>query len=163
MTRDPESQPEGGVVVDAGSAGRAESFGRYLFRERELRGMSLEHVADATRIGLTHLRAMESDDFSRMPGRVFALGYVRGIARVVGLDPDDAVLRFEEAWRGAFPEGEQVERRPPLRGHSKARPKRHGRVRGKRRRAPVKMLPVLLFFALMLGLLLWSLARFNGQ
>lgn len=74
----------------------AESFGRYLIRERELRGMTLQQVADTTRIGASNLKALEQDDQSRLPARVFVLGYIRAYAQAIGLDADQAVLRYDE-------------------------------------------------------------------
>ena len=94
-------------------AGAAESFGRYLVRERELRGMSLAQIADQTRINASNLRALEQDDLSRLPARVFVLGHIRAYAQAIGLNQDDAVLRFEEyLQRSAPPEDEEQSRRP---------------------------------------------------
>jgi cytoskeletal protein RodZ len=77
----------------------AESFGRYLRRERELRGITLEQIAETTRIGLMHLRALESEVPDRSTARVFVVGYLRAYARAIGLDEDETVLRFEECYR----------------------------------------------------------------
>ena len=82
----------------AEAAGGADSFGRYLRQERELRGVSLEQIAEQTRIGVGNLRALERDELARLPARVFLLGFVRSYAEAIGLDPDEAALRFEEWW-----------------------------------------------------------------
>jgi len=71
-------------------------FGRYLVQQRELRGLSREEVSQATRIAVGVLSALEEGRAERLPGRVFVLHYVRAYARAIGLQPDDAVLRFEE-------------------------------------------------------------------
>ena len=73
-----------------------EAFGKFLSQQRELRGMSKEEVATATRIPLSVLGALESGHVERLPGRVFVVNYIRAYATVIGLNPDDAVLRFEE-------------------------------------------------------------------
>ncbi len=89
-----------------------ETFGQYLVRERELRGFSLAQIADQTRIGQGNLRALEQDDLSRLPARVFVLGYIKAYAHAIGLNPDEAVLRYEEhAQKLAPPEEGQVLRR----------------------------------------------------
>ena len=49
-----------------------ESIGSYLRRERELRKISLEEVAEQTRIKIEHLHAIESEHFEKIPGMTFA-------------------------------------------------------------------------------------------
>jgi cytoskeletal protein RodZ len=74
-------------------------FGRYLAQQRELRGLSREEVSQATRIAAGMLAALEEGRIDRLPGRVFVLNYVRAYACAIGLQPEDAVLRFEEVDR----------------------------------------------------------------
>ncbi len=71
-------------------------FGRYLAQQRELRGLSREEVSQATRIAAGMLSALEEGRIERLPGRVFVLNYIRAYACAIGLQPEDAVLRFEE-------------------------------------------------------------------
>lgn len=71
-------------------------FGRYLSAQRELRGLSREHVAKATRIPPTLVAALEDGEAERLPERVFVINYVRAYAQAVGLSPDDALNRFHE-------------------------------------------------------------------
>jgi cytoskeletal protein RodZ len=71
-------------------------FGRYLVQQRELRGLSVEEVASSTKIPLALVRALEEGRFEKLPGRVFVVNFIRSYARVIGLEPEDAVLRFEE-------------------------------------------------------------------
>jgi cytoskeletal protein RodZ len=73
------------------------AFGRYLLRERELRGLSPEDVARVTRLAPAVIEAIESGDPERMPPRGYLLGYLRSYSTSVGLDADDVVLRFQEA------------------------------------------------------------------
>jgi len=80
-----------------------ETFGQYLLRERELRGLSLQQVSDTTRILAGNLKALEADDLDRLPARVFVLGYIRAYAQAIGLSPDEAVLRYEEQAQKAGP------------------------------------------------------------
>jgi len=76
-------------------------FGRYLSQQRELRGVSREDVARLTRIPLNLLIALEMGQVERLPGRIFVLNYIRAYARAIGLEAEEAVLRFEEVERGA--------------------------------------------------------------
>ena len=76
-----------------------ETFGHYLSQQRQLRALSLEEVAKATRVPLDHLRALEEDRVDDLPGDAFAIGYIRNYARCIGLSADEAVLRYQEARR----------------------------------------------------------------
>lgn len=87
-----------------------EGFGRYLAQQRELRGLTLEAVADQTKLSVGNLKALEADDFSRLPERVFVVGFVKAYARCVGLSVEDTVLRLQEAM-GPQEEPPQVVRR----------------------------------------------------
>jgi len=62
---------------------------------RESAGLSLDDVAEATKIRSSILAAMEADDFSHCGGDVYARGQLRSIATVVGLDPEDVVESFD--------------------------------------------------------------------
>lgn len=71
-------------------------FGRYLTQQRELRGLSRDDVSKATKISPGMLAALEEGRSERLPGRVFLLNYIRAYAQAIGLEPDEAVLRFDE-------------------------------------------------------------------
>lgn len=80
------------------SAGeRLAAFGRHLVQERELRGLSREDVIRATRLPASAVEAIESGDAAGTRHRAYVVVYLRGYAAAVGLDPDDVVLRYEEA------------------------------------------------------------------
>jgi cytoskeletal protein RodZ len=64
------------------------SFGETLRRERELRQISLREIAEATKINLRYLDALERDDFRHLPGGVFNKGFVRAYAQFIGIDPE---------------------------------------------------------------------------
>ena len=66
-------------------------FGNKLRRERELRGITLDEVAIATKIGTRNLRALEEEKFDQLPGGIFNKGFVRAYARYVGIDEEQAV------------------------------------------------------------------------
>jgi cytoskeletal protein RodZ len=71
-------------------------FGRYLLRERELRGLSPEDVARVTKLAPAVIEAIESGDPDRMPPRGYLVAYLRSYSAAVGLGADDVVLRFQE-------------------------------------------------------------------
>jgi len=71
-------------------------FGRYLKQQRELRGLSIEAVAQSTKIPPTLIGALEEGHAERLPERVFMLNYIRSYAAAVGLSADEAVARYDE-------------------------------------------------------------------
>ena len=74
-------------------------FGEKMRREREMRGVSLEEISGSTKIGTRSLKALEEEDFEKLPGGIFNKGFVRAYARFLGLDEEQAVTDFEAAWR----------------------------------------------------------------
>ena len=70
------------------------NFGDRLKRERELREVSIEELTKATRISARFVEALENEDWGRLPGGVFGHGFVRTIARYLGLN--------EEAFLGEY-------------------------------------------------------------
>lgn len=73
-----------------------ESLGQELKRRREQKNVSLKDVAEGTRVGIRFLHAIEADDFSALPGSVYARSFVRNYARFIGMDEEEAVLRYRK-------------------------------------------------------------------
>jgi len=71
-----------------------ETLGQYLRREREARSVSLEELSRGTRINRPYLEALERDDFFFFSKREYTLGFLRGYARHLGLDPDEILKRY---------------------------------------------------------------------
>lgn len=65
--------------------------GSKLKAAREAAGLSLDAVAQQLKLAPRQVRALEDDDWQRLPGRTFVRGFSRNYARFVRLDPD-AVL-----------------------------------------------------------------------
>ena len=82
------------------------SFGDELKRERELRQISLREIAEATKISLRHLEAIERNDFDVLPGGVFNRGFVRAYAECIGVDPETMVNAYLLQLRSQADEGE---------------------------------------------------------
>lgn len=86
-----------GVSSEGTSSEQLTAFGRWLVRERELRGLGRDEVMRATKLAPGVVEALESGEEGRIPPRAYVVGYLRAYAAAVGLDADDVVLRFEEA------------------------------------------------------------------
>jgi cytoskeletal protein RodZ len=72
------------------------SFGETLKRERELRQITLREIAEATKINLRYLDALERNEFRHLPGGVFNRGFVRAFAQHIGIDPEAMIDSYLE-------------------------------------------------------------------
>ncbi|MDP1913053.1 RodZ family helix-turn-helix domain-containing protein [Brevundimonas sp.] len=72
----------------------ASTLGDGLRIAREHSGRSLAELSSITRVPSRYLTALEQNDFSTLPNRVFSIGYVRAYAGSLGLDEQLAVERF---------------------------------------------------------------------
>jgi cytoskeleton protein RodZ len=84
------------------------SFGEILKREREMREVTLNEVTVATRIPPRFLEAFEREEWEKLPGGVFNRGFVRAIARYLGLDEESLLSEYDLAY------GEQKPSTAPL-------------------------------------------------
>lgn len=75
-------------------------FGEQLKREREMRGVSLEEISVATRIAPRFLEALENEQWEQLPGGVFNRGFIRSVARYLGLDEDSLVAEYALQTKG---------------------------------------------------------------
>jgi len=76
------------------------TFGEELRREREIRGISLKEISDATKISKRFLEAIERNDHRTLPAPVFTRGFVREYARYLGLNTEEIVNRYNFAAAG---------------------------------------------------------------
>ena len=73
---------------------RIGDFGSRLREARERKGVSLREIANATKISVRALEALERNDISHLPGGIFSRSFVRAYAAEAGLDPDETVDDF---------------------------------------------------------------------
>ncbi|PYQ24894.1 MAG: hypothetical protein DMF81_04205 [Acidobacteria bacterium] len=97
------------------------SFGENLRRERELRGVDLREIANATKISVRFLQALEQDRVDVLPGGIFPRSFVRQYAKYLGLDPDRMVTEFDHVYgaepavpKSAVPKRRRSDARPVL-------------------------------------------------
>ena len=74
------------------------SFGEILKSEREIREVTLNEVTVATRIPPRFLEAFEQEDWEKLPGGVFNRGFVRAIARYLGLNEENLLSEYDLAY-----------------------------------------------------------------
>ena len=73
------------------------SVGQILREAREAQGITLEDAAVRLRLMQRQIEAMETDDFESLGQPVFARGFVRNYARLLGLAPEVLLARMEGA------------------------------------------------------------------
>ena len=71
--------------------------GERLRRAREEQGLSQDEVSKHLRLSLSYLRALEEDDYDRLPEPPFIKGYLRNYARFLGL-PAEERLKDARVW-----------------------------------------------------------------
>jgi curved DNA-binding protein CbpA len=65
-----------------------EFTGKFLKEIRDYKNVSLDRMAEMTRISKTHITAIENEDISKLPAEVYVRGYVYQYAKVLKLNPD---------------------------------------------------------------------------
>jgi cytoskeletal protein RodZ len=90
-----------------------DAFGPNLRRIRIQRGVSLEQIALATKVSAALWAGLERNDLSRWPNGIYARGFVREYARLVGVEVESTVDEFCRA----FPQGDR-RAEPVIRGQA---------------------------------------------
>ena len=134
-----------------------QEMGARLRQERERRGMTLDEVILRTKISRTNLLAIEAGRTEDLPHPVYAKGFVKNYARLLGLDPEayGRVLAMEysvaEDDFGVSPTVDKPMAVPARRSRTKAR-----KSRG-------QFLLLVLVVAVTLGGLLFFMLRTPGR
>ena len=81
-------------TVAAPGVGDGPNLGAALRAIREFRRIDLTELEKATRIRQQYLLAIENMRLDLLPSRPFTIGFVRAYAAALGVDPEQAVLRF---------------------------------------------------------------------
>ena len=70
-------------------------IGQALRAAREAAGADIDEVAAILRIRSDHLQALEDDDFDRLPGSVYAIGFIRTYATHLGINGAELITRYK--------------------------------------------------------------------
>lgn len=79
-----------------------EYTGAFLRRIRESQGVELAEISARTKISLTHLRAIEEEQFADLPAIVYSRGFVRELAKILKLDPAQVDRTYLKRLREGF-------------------------------------------------------------
>jgi cytoskeleton protein RodZ len=80
----------------------AENIGHILQQKRQALGLSLDDVAEQTRIRMSHLESLEENRFDDLPGPTYVTGFLRIYARFLGLDSDALLAGVNDLQRPEF-------------------------------------------------------------
>jgi cytoskeleton protein RodZ len=69
-------------------------FGTRLRQAREGREITLQQIADSTKLSVRALAALERNEIKKLPPGIFLRGLIRAYAKEVGLDPEQTVRDF---------------------------------------------------------------------
>jgi cytoskeleton protein RodZ len=85
------------IMVDGETATANEKIGDVLREAREAIDASLDDISALLKIRSDHLQALENDDFERLPGSVYAIGFIRTYATHLGLNAGELIERYKAA------------------------------------------------------------------
>lgn len=86
------------------------SPGTILRRCREFHGITLEEASDTTKIGISHLKALEDDLIHEFANQAYLKGFLRIYATYLGLNSDDVARMYEKLFgvQGEKPDASRV-------------------------------------------------------
>ncbi len=90
----------------------APTVGETLQAARERKGVDLYRAERDTKIRARHLAALESGDYTELPGSVYTKGFLRNYALYLGLDPEELLSRWRDE-QDYGRKGEPVQVTPP--------------------------------------------------
>lgn len=91
--------------------------GRRLTEARLARGLTLEQVAERIRVRREYLQALEDMNLKLLPGKAYALAFLRSYARELGLDADVIVDQFQRESALSREDAQKQIRNPASRPH----------------------------------------------
>jgi cytoskeletal protein RodZ len=101
MDRQTSREQAGRTPSTAGSSAPSvdpAEFAEYLRAERERRRVTLDQIADETKIASRHLAALERGDVRDWPGGMYRRAMMRAYAESIGVDREFALKQFEQAF-----------------------------------------------------------------
>ena len=84
-----------------------------LEAHRRRAGVPLETIADKTKISSRFLRAIECEEFDKLPGGIFDTNYIRQYANAIGYPEQQILERYQALTLAVQAEAEPEIRRQP--------------------------------------------------
>lgn len=95
-----------------------ETIGYLLRKSREKQSLSLDEVANKTKISINMLRFLEGNQLDQLPNKTFVKGFVQNYSKCVGIDLNLAADTLENTYRAQQPEEEVVADQEPVKEES---------------------------------------------
>jgi cytoskeletal protein RodZ len=89
--------------MDTGLYSNSDSLGQALASERKKKNIPLEKVSKATNISLKSLKAMENEEFHRIPGEFYLKNYIKSYLKAIGCDEEAFFKTHNEAFQAVQP------------------------------------------------------------
>jgi len=140
--------------------------GERLRLAREALKLSQQDVAERLRIGADKVAALEVDEIAKVGAPVFAAGYIRAYARIVGLPADELIPRFEGLAQLHAPSAAQAAASSGVEGDGLDHlggglPVSFSRSNGRRRGRGLRLIGAVLLVAVLAAALLWVMKSGN--
>lgn len=104
-------------MPDEGAVESTKRFpGERLVITREAQGLSQKEVAEELNLPIRYIQWIEEGQFEKLPSLVFAKGYIRAYSKMLGVDAQEFVAKFDELY------GLETRKPKPIRPVSKVEP-----------------------------------------
>ena len=123
------------------------SIGEQLKQIREDKNISLEEVANATKISKRYLQAIEEGNYSLVPGQTYVIGIIRNYARYLGLDPKPIIEQYSKL---ILPNDDDIKPVAMTRGNQK-----NNQRRVARKRVGILVIVIVFLILCLAGLVWW--------
>ena len=74
--------------------GSRDCAGLGLYAHREKKAISLEQIAQSTKIAIRSLQAIEAGEFKKLPGGIYNTSYIRQYARAIDFDESEILAAY---------------------------------------------------------------------
>jgi cytoskeletal protein RodZ len=83
------------------------TIGQYLKNKREERNLSLKTISQQTKIHIGLLEHLEKDELDKLPSKTYVRGFVKSAAKILSLNPEEALKVLEDTYKVKEPKKEQ--------------------------------------------------------
>ncbi|MFZ6017133.1 MAG: helix-turn-helix domain-containing protein [Nitrospirota bacterium] len=78
--------------------------GEILKKRREESGQDLREIAKTLKIRYDYLKAIEDENFEKLPVEVYIRGYIREYAKILNINPEAAIKAYTQQVSSPLPE-----------------------------------------------------------
>jgi cytoskeleton protein RodZ len=87
---------KGANLMSESDQGRVLLPGQRLRQAREARKLTEAEIAAKMHLSVSYIRALEADDYDRLPEAAFIRGYIKNYAKLVGAPGDELATQFQQ-------------------------------------------------------------------